>query len=253
MGKIFEDARLKLAQSTRHVDNLHDDLCKFFAEPRTHIELIRVPETEDWPASSVMQVTVDPIPKQISLLLGDAVGNLRSSLDLMACEMVEKRGREPSRNLYFPIAETADKLMSKLASEEIASFGEAVCNLIAHEIKPYKGGHPYVWALSQADNLAKHRKLLPKTGASQITVSMVDHVAKAVIEGMTLRIEAGKVETSIQLGPDVRITKMSQVKYTVIFTPDSGFGAVEIISTLRKSIASIANMVDRIESAYLNG
>jgi hypothetical protein len=56
---------------------------------------------------------VPPIDPVIGLVVGDAVHNLRSSLDHLACELVIAGGGTPSEHTAFPIlrtAPTADRL-----------------------------------------------------------------------------------------------------------------------------------------------
>ena len=252
MPKMFEGARLKVEQAIRHIDSLHNELGEFFRDAEIKVELVPETRTRPGPLGTAIKVSVDAVPKRLSLPLGDAIGNMRSALDLVAAELVKVAGEEPSGKLYFPTGETETKFKANLKKPEVLLFGKAVCDLIENEIKPFKGGHPFIWALGQADNMGKHRALIPTTAVTEISFSLVDEVANNRFERVTMRVNAGRAEAPIVLSRDIRITKVFAPSVVALFPAESSFGSVTVVRTLRDCATSITAVIDKIEAAYLS-
>jgi hypothetical protein len=97
-------------------------------------------------------------PDDFSLMIGDAVHNLRSALDHLAWQLVEANGNPPGKGTYFPISETLTKyIASKGAKIQGMSAG---AESLIDSIKPYLGGNDDLWKLQELDNFDKHRLLL---------------------------------------------------------------------------------------------
>jgi hypothetical protein len=96
-------------------------------------------------------------PDSLSLMVGDAIHNLRSALDHLAWQLVEVNGHTPSKGTYFPISETLTKYTSQKGAK-IQGMSTGAKNLI-DAIKPYQGGNDNLWKLNELDNFDKHRLL----------------------------------------------------------------------------------------------
>ncbi len=103
--------------------------------------------------------SVPDIPIDVSLLAGDVLQNLRSSLDHLACHLVEIAGNEVSSQTCFPIADTADEYMAKTFRRKIKGMRQDAIDAI-DTIKPYKSGNDTLWHLHKLNNIDKHRLLL---------------------------------------------------------------------------------------------
>jgi hypothetical protein len=96
-------------------------------------------------------------PLGFSLIVGDAIHNLRSALDHLAWQLVEVNGKTPSKGTYFPISETLTKYKSSKGAK-IQGMSAGAKNLL-DSIKPYQGGNDDLWILNELDNFDKHRLL----------------------------------------------------------------------------------------------
>jgi len=77
-------------------------------------------------------------PDSLSLIVGDAVHNLRSALDHLVWQLVEANGQKPTDRTMFPISK--DAATYKTAKiRKIQGISAAAENLI-DTIKPYNGG-----------------------------------------------------------------------------------------------------------------
>lgn len=148
----------KLARAKQHIDNLHSALRQFHRGGPSPCNGI----AKDYLASgkTLYEITdVAEIPISVPLLIGDALQNLRSSLDYLACELT--LAADPTNNISqtaFPIFETAEDYASS-SPRKVAGMREDVIRKIA-TFKPYKGGNDTLWKLHTLNNRDKHRLLI---------------------------------------------------------------------------------------------
>jgi hypothetical protein len=106
------------------------------------------------------------IPPSISLIAGDAIHNLRSSLDHIAHHLVVVGTQQPGPfgSVYFPIFETASKYKAGLPGKVKGMRQDAIDAITA--IEPYGGGKGEIlWQLHCLNNIDKHQLLLTVYGA----------------------------------------------------------------------------------------
>jgi hypothetical protein len=91
---------------------------------------------------------------------GDAVHNLRSTLDHLARALVEATGGTvDERNTSFPICNFAKDYKSR-ARASVKGLGSP-CLKILDSIEPYKNGSSHqLWQLNELDVIDKHRMLV---------------------------------------------------------------------------------------------
>src|SRR5579864_4992836 len=92
--------RLKIERAKEHIRDLDAAIKRFVQEqPYTlGAKPHRIPEIEH---TTLYVAEVKPIPDCISLIVGDAIHNLRSALDHLMWQLVEAAGGSPDRNIYF--------------------------------------------------------------------------------------------------------------------------------------------------------
>lgn len=123
------------------------------------------PYSEPHPEIDYYRMQFDPpMPEQIPFLLGDAVHNLRASLDILICDVAEMRGQR--RTYKFPFAENEEALV-KIIEKEFKRLGDDVTETIL-KLRPYSGedGNVNLRGLHDLDILDKHRIIIPFFGAA---------------------------------------------------------------------------------------
>jgi hypothetical protein len=104
------------------------------------------------------------IPEIIPLCIGDAVHNLRASLDYLAWQLVDISGGTPGSHTYFPISKTEAKYKAS-SPGKVNGMGSQFVNMI-DALKPYEigdngqAGNSGLWILSELDIVDKHRMML---------------------------------------------------------------------------------------------
>jgi hypothetical protein len=98
------------------------------------------------------------IPEQFSVIAGESLSQLRSSLDHLTWQLIEANGNVPRRP-YFPICETAAKYEANSRAMVEGVSAEVIGLMDA--IQPYQGGYAGdFWKLHELNNVDKHRRLL---------------------------------------------------------------------------------------------
>jgi len=101
---------------------------------------------------------VRAIPHDWAAVVGDAVHNLRSSLDLLAWQLVERNNGQPSRDTCFPITSSLQAFEPALR-RALAGAHPAAMRMV-RLLKPYAGGNLILNQTHSLDIVDKHRLVL---------------------------------------------------------------------------------------------
>lgn len=125
----------------------------------------------------------------LALVIGDAVHNLRSALDLLAWQLVEANGGTPTRWTSFPIADSPNEFESG-GPNKIKGASEEAVELL-RRVRPYKGGYDALWRLHRLDATDKHRILLT-VGTSHQATEFVYPLGRTTFGPITLKVRRPK-------------------------------------------------------------
>jgi hypothetical protein len=98
-------------------------------------------------------------PPELAIVLGDAIHNLRSALDHLACQIVLAGGGKPNTHTAFPIF-YAQKTFEAKFNGKIHGASQKMLDLV-RGLNPYRRGNELLWALHKLDIIDKHRLLIP--------------------------------------------------------------------------------------------
>jgi hypothetical protein len=100
--------------------------------------------------------------KDISLLIGDALHNLKCALDYGWIIVLERHAPSAiGTKTQFPAHPSRDALQDALTRTKIDVLCASLFALMLTQIKPYPGGNNAIWAVKELNILDKHRLLLP--------------------------------------------------------------------------------------------
>lgn len=160
----LDGVRIKLARADRHIAELRTAAQEFFdSKPYT------IYEVEEANGDLVRRLRiVRTIPNDWPAVLGDAIHNLRSALEFLAWQLVERNNSTPARHTGFPIVDSKKELglglISKLAGASPASVR------MVRRLKPYKGGNSLLHQIHSLDIVDKHRLILIVGAANKALV-----------------------------------------------------------------------------------
>lgn len=208
MGDLFAASSIKVKRAINHIRELEELLAKHDTD---NPPLVSVTPRAEGGIEGVHVVTQSP-PACFGAIVGDAVHNLRASLDLMAVEMVRITSPGLStKRVHFPFSETLGDLERAIKSRDFHRAGIDAVTLLK-KLQPYRGGNVALRGLHDLDVRDKHSALIPD--AATIMTPMLrantDNFPDIYVE---------LVEGSL---PDVKR----------VFPADSPFSGDEIIPTL---------------------
>jgi hypothetical protein len=133
--------------------------CKFVPKPNV---------TTDQDGRSWVMGTFEcaiPIPEQLPLIVGDCLGNLRSTLDYLVWELVLANGKKPGINNAFPIAQTPDAYAKEINNGRLRGVCSAACAVI-ETLQPYHARNDadksLLSVLNKFTNVNKHRRIFSR-------------------------------------------------------------------------------------------
>jgi len=152
----FTGVRIKVERAKHHFRDLQARYERFLeAKPYRAVR-----DDEPHTGDLVWRVEVSEQPPLFwSAIAGDCIHNLRSSLDLLVCEMVRAEGNPVGEQNGFPIFKSANAFKSGHAAK-VNGAPKVAVDLIKHA-KPYQGENNPFWRLHQLDIADKHKLLVP--------------------------------------------------------------------------------------------
>jgi hypothetical protein len=129
----------------------------------THVLIM---ETEPDGLHKVLRIGMPhDVPDEILATIGDAIHNLRSALDHLACAIAVKRNASTSiDDVAFAFGKNEKAFLTSSNQRKIAKLGADGIRFV-HSFQPYYGGNgakgnTLLWALHALDITDKHRALL---------------------------------------------------------------------------------------------
>jgi hypothetical protein len=164
--KPFEASRLKLSRAERHIQELRDEMAKYLAaEPLSIVvEELDGPGLKD--CCSFVARIHKPVPRDFSATIGDAIHNLRATLDVLACDLV-RMNSESAKDVQFPFAMNADELDLQIKKKKMTRASPAALALL-RSLKPYTGGNIALRAIHDLDIKDKHQALIPAASVAAL-------------------------------------------------------------------------------------
>ncbi len=152
--------RAKLERAERHLADFRSQQ-KAFLESKpvefTHL-LNEVTRHVD-----VTIKSIKPVPIEFSLMMGDTIHNLRSALDLLACQIFTMNSKSTDYDyIEFPIGISRASFLDKFEKHKrkLQLLGKPAIDILT-KMEPYRGGKYHdLWVVHRLDIRDKHRLLL---------------------------------------------------------------------------------------------
>ena len=114
-------------------------------------------------------------------MIGDAVHNLRASLDLIVCDLVRINGKSANK-VYFPFCEGQNHLKKTIVEMRLSNRAGADIAAALRSIEPYKAGNILLRAIHDLDIFDKHDALLPVIGAMNLPIATIQIGKQAPVQ-----------------------------------------------------------------------
>lgn len=176
---IPDSVRLKIDWAKKHLDALDAEIHRWTSGPPNPRRLHRIRNGVP-PTEFRAEFRFDPpIPDTVPMLIGDAVHNLRSALDHLACALADLEVTTTSEtgqsDIEFPIYISETKFNAKGAGR-IVKLSPSAQNEIK-SLQPYQAGDDarfqLLWALHRLDIIDKHRRISVLAGRYSLPANFV--------------------------------------------------------------------------------
>jgi hypothetical protein len=255
MPKVdFSDAAEKLKRANQHIAEAETFIANYLTS-----DFYRVRFENDHVArrTKILFDSLHPPSKAVNLAIGDAISNLRSTLDYLVVAMLSPI-TGTTKHIEFPFADdksgfegTVNKGVIKgtgTAKFVFSSVGSAVVTLLIDQVQAYKGGRGHsLWVLNKLRNIDKHRLLVAATRIAGVRASWV--AGRCVYTDCSMGITAGQNGTFIDadLGT-VKFTAQPQLTFTVcINEPEADAIDLEAIEFLKHASGQVNSLLQTLD------
>jgi hypothetical protein len=147
----------KIERAIHHINDLGKAIDAFLAEKPFKL-MAHSKRRAGW--VEFRPKTNKPIPPQLSLIIGDAIHNLASALDVTLYGMAKDRAPTPEKIMFpFTKGSTPEALEGAINNGQVKFAGTNVAQAV-RLLKPYQGGHPILSGIHALDVRDKHHLLI---------------------------------------------------------------------------------------------
>lgn len=260
MVEIPEGPALKIERAKQHINDLQGQINTYLA---TNPMKLVVRQDGRAAVKSLSIKQEQPIPLALSAVLGDAVHNLRASLDLFAYHLIGHLGAS-EQGVHFPFAWKPEKVRETIRSRQIHLAGEHVADAVA-ELDFYLGGNPLLSGLHLLDIADKHRLIIPVGRVASLTANAIKkNLPEAPISGPGVIHYEGKDNDVFRIvfsgtRADPRNLPLRsferdadvQPGFLLCFGPDTPFSGMGIVPKLIEISAEVERAIKHVLSATL--
>lgn len=225
----FFAPKLKVERARKHFSELETETAAFLESRPARFEA----RVTDGPGTRRFDFTLhfrQPGPL-FGAIIGDLIHNLRTALDLAACDLVRWRESNADANVryvYFPMCARADELEATIGKREFNRAGIAAVDII-RELRPHRDGHPLMRAIHDLDVQDKHTALI---------------VTPISIAGPVIR----RWDDDGTMNPTIIGDPTAPSELRVVFPAGTPFAGADILETLRQCIEAIDGLIERFRA-----
>lgn len=260
MKDVYERLMLKVERADKHIDDLERQIATFSdAGPYTFSHRDDAQRGE---RTFYVHFTKQ-IPDDFSLIIGDALHNMRSALDHLATHLVEIGIPPKVKNPYYPIFETAEEYEAEKLRKVKGARPEAIKAIDATQ--PYKRGNGWaLFDLHTLNNRDKHRLVIPAWGgllAHTFPKSEKEKLEKDLGASFRGRLKQGWLKAApgplnLKDGDELVTMPISELQNHMSFRIGIVFGEPEIVKgkQIHPTLMNMSRIVhDTIRNFYESG
>lgn len=173
MSHLLASCHAKIARAKETLDCLDAEIQSLLSqEPKPYEITQRL--TNNGRQYQVVVVGAFDIPSRLSVIAGEIVHQLRSSLDHLVCALVASQGGSFTRNHQFPICSSIKRFADSRARGAIDGVSVTAEEII-RSVQPYTSDTPQdtiLAVLQRFDNIDKHQLLLIVSAAASVGTNL---------------------------------------------------------------------------------
>lgn len=169
MSQLLQGCRAKLDRARELLNSLEVAVDQYLTQDPPLFKL-EGRHSEDFLEYSLMAYGSPEVPLWFSVVTGEIVHHMRSSLDHMVCALVTHNGGTPGRYHQFPICTTKEAFKQACSRDYIKGIGPTAKQIIK-DVQPFTSATPddtVLFVVSEYDNADKHRLLTVLTSIATV-------------------------------------------------------------------------------------
>jgi hypothetical protein len=248
----FFSSALKIERAKHHIKDLDRSVHAFFAR-KPYKLIVRNNPPAGWRTYFVR--SEKPLPAEFSLIIGDAVHNLRSALDLAMFQLIGHLSKSP-QTVQFPFAYEAKKLENVIRSRQAHLAGEAVVAAI-RALKPYPGGNELLAGVQALDVCDKHKLIIPVVETATLSgdeIGKIEPFSGAsgpgrIVFGMRQGEDLLRVQIPVSSCPPSEHEANVQPSFIVRFGKGQPFAGLEAMPVLFRLVSEVMAAINALAAA----
>jgi hypothetical protein len=247
---MFDEARLKVKRAIHHINDLNL-LFERFLKGNTHYVFI---EHDANGGDDLLKVkAINRLPEDFELVLGDALHNLRSSLDYVISEIEFLHTGARTDYTAFPVRETRDTLKAAINGGLKVKAPEQVLTFILDTVQPYETGDgKAIFSLHAIDIEDKHRLLIAKAELNFVTgITFEDDTGVERAVDTWLVVNDKVAALPLKGNRHSKVNNQGVASYRILFDDALPFSMLPIIETLHNLVKIVTSVIDNIQIVYV--
>lgn len=243
----FEASRLKINRAKRHIEDLGREIKAYLdSEPLA----IMVEDWTAWHERGAMHAWTArikrPVPTEFAGLVGDAVHNLRTALDVLACDLVRLNDGN-TKSVYFPFCDAPNEIPHKIRDRNMHRAGPKVVKIL-EGLALYPGANSPLRTLHDLDVMDKHQALIPSLAAVSIPAFFYHTrgIANAVPEWKSSVVHDGQQLIIMPAVSNVEIGSRIDAVTALIFEKLFKYQSIIDMREVFPSLMNLAKVVQRL-------
>jgi len=245
MSDLFRESRLKIDRAKKHIADIR---AAILGLQGTYTSTVEHDSNRGAVSLKYDSSQASRIVTEIALMFGDAIHNLRTSLDY--AWIAAMRHINPAivdKYTKFPFRENLQDLDAALTGRKIDVDAPRLFDGMRTVIKPYRGGDDALCRLHDLDIADKHLLLTPIVSYSSISGGTVEDETGRTIDLNTHGIEGdGPFYVSLHAG--YQIKNHGHISVNVLFDEGSSIPRWEVFPVIEPLPTLVTNVLDRINS-----
>ena len=197
-----------------------------------------------------VSVYARPLPPAFSLIVGDCVNCLRSSLDHVATQIVSEITQKTGR-FHFPMHEARDNLVDMTQKSPIKEAFPNIENIILNTINPCKAGNETLWLTGKLSNIDKHRQIIVTAGVTSVHIERIFDDNHNQILNSTVEVKNGTGNSPFGNYLPFKIDGKITPTVSILFGPVENLIDRPVLPLLVEMLQRTGNAINAIETEYL--
>jgi hypothetical protein len=242
----FSSSRAKIGRAQRHIDELQSAFEVFL---QTDFCQLRVSEDPNDGTGIVSVESVASLPQEISLIIGDAVHNLRAALDHAIVQILGNRGKKEA----FPVAKDKNNPGFHSTYKLIKEIMPDLAKLLREELITYDTGEACLWAVSALDNIDKHNLLIATASIQSLSNFGFANVERQILfADITATIGDGRRLNIAAVPAPIIVTNRGTPAAQMLFAHGLPLEGKPVIESTRRMAELVLEAVRTLER-YVEG